>query len=285
VALLDRINAILWHDYVLFAVLATGVIFTVWSRFCQYRSLTRGLAGGSPMVAAAGRVVAGVCEPALQFVGEPAVVAVAEGVWTVQPTTLTIATEVPLAPGEPLFTVLEAHANEDTGNRLHRLHGTLSIGVDGALQANWESLAVAEPPRLAAAGAYLDYKGATLTARAFDSVVGGLGLVVVPLTAWLFAVSTMISWNYYGEVGVSYLAGRRVIPAYRLIYCALIVVSTTPLVRTEGQLDAWSTFGTGLMLVTNLPIILIFGAEAMRAYRDYFRRQRPACDHPTASGR
>jgi AGCS family alanine or glycine:cation symporter len=39
---INAINAVLWHDLVLYAVLGVGVLFTIWSGFCQYRSLTHG---------------------------------------------------------------------------------------------------------------------------------------------------------------------------------------------------------------------------------------------------
>ncbi|MCH8258456.1 MAG: hypothetical protein IIA75_11245, partial [Proteobacteria bacterium] len=41
-AVAQTINAFLWHDYVLYSVLATGVLFTVWSVSGQYRALTHG---------------------------------------------------------------------------------------------------------------------------------------------------------------------------------------------------------------------------------------------------
>jgi len=44
------------------------------------------------------------------------------------------------------------------------------------------------------------------------------------------------------------------------------------LVRTQDELDLFSTFGTGVMLWANVPIMLLFGPMAMRAYKDYFRR-------------
>src|SRR6056300_838353 len=42
--LLNLLNAILWNDWVLFAVLITGIFFTIATRFCQYASLTEGFA-------------------------------------------------------------------------------------------------------------------------------------------------------------------------------------------------------------------------------------------------
>src|SRR5690606_37650313 len=41
-AILDAINAVLWHDSVLYILLGVGVLFTVWSGFSQYRALTHG---------------------------------------------------------------------------------------------------------------------------------------------------------------------------------------------------------------------------------------------------
>ncbi|HRP62184.1 MAG TPA: amino acid carrier protein, partial [Phycisphaerales bacterium] len=40
--ILGGINSILWHNYVLYIVLGTGVLFTIWSAFSQYRALTHG---------------------------------------------------------------------------------------------------------------------------------------------------------------------------------------------------------------------------------------------------
>jgi hypothetical protein len=59
--------------------------------------------------------------------------------------------------------------------------------------------------------------------------------------------------------------------AYRVVYCLLIMISVQ-LIRTQDELDLFSTFGTGVMLWANVPIMLIFGPMAMRAYRDYFKR-------------
>ena len=39
---LTLLNLIIWHDSVLFILLGTGVVFTIWSRFSQYRALTHG---------------------------------------------------------------------------------------------------------------------------------------------------------------------------------------------------------------------------------------------------
>ena len=58
------------------------------------------------------------------------------------------------------------------------------------------------------AGVFKEHEGAQLTAIAFDRVFDGLGKYLVTLAAWLFAISTMISWSYYGEKG-SHLPVRK----------------------------------------------------------------------------
>ena len=44
------------------------------------------------------------------------------------------------------------------------------------------------------------------------------------------------------------------------------------LIRTEAELDMFTTLGTGVMLWANIPIMLVFGPMAMRAYKDYLKR-------------
>ncbi len=114
--------------------------------------------------------------------------------------------------------------------------------------------------------------GATLTAVAFDSVLPGLGRWVVTLAVWLFAVSTMISYSYYAEQGVVFLAGERWLAPFKLLYCGLAIVSTMGFLKTDAQLDNLSGFGTGLMLFVNIPVMWFLGRRAMGAYADYMRR-------------
>ena len=42
-AFLTTLNGIIWHDTVLIILLGTGVVFTIWSGFGQYRALTHGV--------------------------------------------------------------------------------------------------------------------------------------------------------------------------------------------------------------------------------------------------
>lgn len=66
--------------------------------------------------------------------------------------------------------------------------------------------------------------GSEMTAYAFESVMGPIGRWIVTATVTLFAFSTLISWSYYGEQGVTFIFGEKFIPAYRYIFIVFIFV-------------------------------------------------------------
>ena len=68
--------------------------------------------------------------------------------------------------------------------------------------------------------------GSEMTAVAFESAMGPLGRWIVTLTVTLFAFSTIISWSYYGEQGVTFIAGEKWIPTYRWIFIVFIFIGS-----------------------------------------------------------
>lgn len=209
--------------------------------------------------------------------GSPVLTASGEREWQIARVRVTVADEIEAAAqmreGAVVFLVVKAAKNSETGYDRHRVYGTLTGNSNVGWTAKFDDFAAPQgvTPSLAVGGVYVDLKGATLTAKAFDRVLPGLGAWIVPITAWLFAFSTMLSWSYYGEQGIVYLFGSRAVMAYRVVYCLLILVSVQ-LIRTQNQLDLFSTFGTGVMLWANIPVMILFGPVAMRAYHDYFAR-------------
>ena len=49
----------------------------------------------------------------------------------------------------------------------------------------------------------------------------------------------------------------------------MIIVAAAGFIQTDKDLDTFTTLGTGVMLWANIPIMLIFGATAMKAYHNY----------------
>lgn len=178
--------------------------------------------------------------------------------------------------------IVKGDANETTGNALHRIEGVIASAGDGFV-VNWVPMESSAMPVAVDDGMYRTYVGATLTAKAFDSVTPGLGKWLVSIAAWLFAISTMISWSYYGEQGMVYLAGDKAVLPYKIVYCLLIIVATLGIIKTDADLDNITGVGTAVMLFANIPICWFFGHQAMKAYKDYIARLksgRMGPDHP-----
>ncbi len=201
----------------------------------------------------------------------PAVVSVGATEWTLETLPVPQRVEGQWASGDAVLIVLSAGPNPQTGNNLHHLDGVV-VDQSGDLVIEWASLISNARPQVDSPGIYASYVGATLTAKAFDSVTPGLGKWLVTLAVWLFAFSTMISWSYYGEQGIVYLFGERMVLAYKIVYCALIIVSTWGFIETDADLDNLTGVGTGVMLFVNIPIMWLFGRQAMRAYHEYVAR-------------
>lgn len=172
---------------------------------------------------------------------------------------------------EPVLMIVDAGENSATGQNTHRIAGIVSRSGDSFV-ATWSEFSGTEKPQLTAAGFYQDHVGATLTAKAFDSVAPGLGKWLITVASWLFAISTIIAWGYYGEQGAVYMWGDKSALPFRLIYCSLTFIATLGHIKTSVDLDNMTGIGLGIIIYANLPICWIFGYQAMRAYRDYIRR-------------
>ena len=93
--------------------------------------------------------------------------------------------------------------------------------------------------------------GSALSIASFNSILPGIGGVIVTLSTIFFALSTILGWAYYGEVSIGFLTNksRVAVLAYRFFYVAIVFVGAV------GSLDLiWSISETmnGLMAVPNL---------------------------------
>jgi AGCS family alanine or glycine:cation symporter len=66
--------------------------------------------------------------------------------------------------------------------------------------------------------------GSVMTSFAFESVMGPMGKWIVTATVTLFAFSTLISWSYYGEQGITFIFGDKYIPWYRYVFIIFIFI-------------------------------------------------------------
>jgi len=91
--------------------------------------------------------------------------------------------------------------------------------------------------------------GSELTASAFATLYGDFGIYMVALVVVLFAFSSIISWSYYGEQGVTFLFGAKYIPTYRVVFTSFVFIGA--MLKLSTVLNFSDAF-LGLMVVPNL---------------------------------
>lgn len=105
----------------------------------------------------------------------------------------------------------------------------------------------------------------------FDAFATGISWfpVVLAVTVFLFALSTIISWGYYGERTWTYLFGEQTLRVYQVIY--VIFVSIGSVVNLQSVLD----FGDMMILAMAFPNLLgcfLLSGKVASALEDYMHR-------------
>ena len=70
-----------------------------------------------------------------------------------------------------------------------------------------------------------DLDGAQLSAASFAQVISWFPYVIA-VAGFLFAISTMISWSYYGQQAWTYLFGESTVNTYKVIFLACVFVGS-----------------------------------------------------------
>ena len=109
-----------------------------------------------------------------------------------------------------------------------------------------------------------------LTKNAFNAGIPYFGGVIVAVGLILFAISTAISWSYYGDRCAEYLFGSRAILPYRWIYVVALFVGAV--VRLEFVWN-FSDITLGLMALPNLIAIIALSGVVVSLTKDYFSRK------------
>lgn len=106
-----------------------------------------------------------------------------------------------------------------------------------------------------------------LTGVSFAETLGTSGQMLVALATSVFAFSTLIGWNYYGEKAVEYLLGSRAILPYRIVFIAVVMVGA--MMELEFVWN-FSDLMNGLMALPNLIALLILSNVIRQETRRYF---------------
>jgi AGCS family alanine or glycine:cation symporter len=108
--------------------------------------------------------------------------------------------------------------------------------------------------------------GSEMTAYAFETVMGPAGRWIVTATVTLFAFSTIISWEYYGEQGVTFILGEKYIKAYRYIFICFIFVGAIAQLNIVLNI---SDAVYGLLAIPNLMACYLLLPKVKAALNEY----------------
>jgi AGCS family alanine or glycine:cation symporter len=113
-----------------------------------------------------------------------------------------------------------------------------------------------------------------MTAYAFSeglTFLGGYGGYIVTGSVFLFALSTMISWSYYGDRSVQYLFGNRWVMPYRYIYCVVLFLGAILELTTVWH---FGEIALGFMTIPNLIAIIALSGVTRRVSDDYYSKKQ-----------
>ena len=108
--------------------------------------------------------------------------------------------------------------------------------------------------------------GAMMTTNAFASAYGHTGVTLLTVSLALFAFTTILGWNYYGERACIYLFGTKGVMPYRLIFIALVASGA------YLKLDAIWTLAdivNGLMAIPNLIALIALAGVIVSETKRY----------------
>jgi AGCS family alanine or glycine:cation symporter len=143
--------------------------------------------------------------------------------------------------------------------------GTINIDKSGIINMGGEGKVYLKGKML--------QNGSPLTAWAFQTGLSPLcnwGGYIITIAVFLFAISTAISWSYYGDRGVEYLFGSKGIFIYKWLYVIAHFIGAIVSVEI-----VWS-FGdvaNGLMAIPNLIALIVLSGIVVKMANEYTSRE------------
>ena len=116
--------------------------------------------------------------------------------------------------------------------------------------------------------------GAAMTESAFTMAFPAFGSILLLVGLVLFAFTTILGWNYYGERCVEYLIGVKAILPYRIIFICLIACG--PFLKLE-EIWVLADIVNGLMAIPNLIALIALSGVVVaetKAYQKHLAEEK-----------
>ncbi len=117
-----------------------------------------------------------------------------------------------------------------------------------------------------------DAAGAAMTSAAYASVFGPIGAQILTISLVLFAFTTILGWNYYGERACIYLFDTKGVMPYRIIF--ILLIASGAFLKLEA---IWilADIVNGLMAIPNLIALIALSGVIVaetKLYMDHCKR-------------
>ncbi len=168
-----------------------------------------------------------------------------------------------------------AHAASSTEEPAEQaIWGVFEVFIDTIVICTITSLAVILSGVLEAGSTSVYGGNGAAAVAAFNFILPGtLGGTVIQISLLFFALSTILSWSYYGERCWGYIShdNKAVIMVYKVIFVLFCIVGATG----SGQL-MWDISDTlnGAMAIPNLIALLALSSVVAKITKDYFDRKK-----------
>jgi AGCS family alanine or glycine:cation symporter len=146
------------------------------------------------------------------------------------------------------------------------LVGMLEPAIDTLLICTMTALA------LLMTGAWTDttVDGITMTAVAFSEGIPGIGLYLLIICVFIFSITTMFTYSYYGTKCLNFLVGEHNKHYYNYFYIfSIFIGSITTIDMVINLIDGMFA----MMAIPTMIATIMLAPKVMEATRDYFRRK------------
>ena len=157
-----------------------------------------------------------------------------------------------------------AHATATSTPIRQATIGMLDVFITTMIVCSMTGFAILVTGEWTAVGA----QGASLTARAFETALPGVGSAIVAISLVMFAFTTILGWCVYGERSAIFLFGDRVLKPFRILYTIVVPIGAL------AQLDlVWILADTfnALMAFPNLIGVLLLSPVVFKSVRESTR--------------
>jgi AGCS family alanine or glycine:cation symporter len=141
----------------------------------------------------------------------------------------------------------------------------LSPAIDTLLVCSLTALAILVTDVWNTSGA----SGVTLTVTAFESSLGVTGKILLLISAFFFAITSLFSYSYYGSKAVSFMFGVEAGKYYDYFYLGTIIMGA---VLSMHDVMNIIDIAYALMAVPTMTSGLILAPKVMAEAKAYFKR-------------